>query len=353
MYFEQEKNKGNFIERTRALDPKLEIEYDSLRHGVGIRDISNSLIIQLTGKDTLDFINRISTNYVKDLSPMHCINTLFTNEKGRLIDKTIFLNMKDYFLLIGSEDAEQRLNVWINRYIIMEDIKTEVVTNNYFLMQIDGPQSSSFLSMICGIELKNMDANDVYYIQIGGVDFYLFKNFLKKDFYTYYLLSEKIQQQKIIDYLYENKSAFDLTTVRDAAYNIFRIEEGLTSFPNEINDNYNPHENGLIEFVSFTKGCYIGQEVIARLNTYDKVQRELKGIIFLDDEEISPPEILYDSNANQVVELTSVCNSKRLNKKIGLAYIKKKNTFKSSEVELKTASQKKLFVKIIELPFSK
>ncbi|MFA3782968.1 folate-binding protein YgfZ [Melioribacteraceae bacterium 4301-Me] len=330
----------------------IETEYNTLKKGVGIRDISNSLIIKLTGKDALDYINRISTNYVKDLPLMSSINTIFTNEKGRFIDSTVLLNMGDYYLLIGNSDNDKKLNVWIDRYIITEDLTTEIVTDKYFIAQLYGAQTLSFLSMICGQEIKDLPDKNINFYQTDSVGFYLFKYFIKKDFYSYCLLTEKSNEKTLIDHLFENKSAFDLRIISEETFNIFRIEEGLPSYPNEINDKYNPHENGLIDFVSFSKGCYIGQEVIARLDTYDKVQRELKGIIFEENYNFELPETLFDENDNEVGELTSVADSFLLNKKIGLAYIKKRFLQDNSQAELKTLSSKKIIIKIIKLPFS-
>ena len=61
-----------------------------------------------------------------------------------------------------------------------------------------------------------------------------------------------------------NKGPFDFSLVGELAYNTYRIEQGIPLAPNELNDNYNPHEASLIKYVDFNKGCYIGQEVTAR-----------------------------------------------------------------------------------------
>ena len=100
-------------------------------------------------------------------------------------------------------------------------------------------------------------------------------------------------------------------------------------FPNEINDLTNPYEVELISNVSFTKGCYIGQEVIARLDTYDKIQRQL---IILSSNEFSDnlqPDI-YDAEQNVVGQFTSLSSfSKSI---FGLALVKKKSI--SNQVQL-------------------
>ncbi len=351
MYLEPEDNKKDVAYKMNLANSNFESEYNSLRRGVGIRDISDSLMIKLTGKDTLDFIHRVSTNSVKDLMPLNKVNTLFTNEKGRFIDRTVFLNMEDYFLLIGSPDPEQKLNVWLNRYIIMEDIKTSIVNGEFSLFQIHGPQSTSYMAMICGNEMESLGDNNIMFVQVDGVSFYFFKFFEYKDFYSYYLLTGREQSQKILDYFFENKSAFDLNKVSDEVYDAYRIEHGIPRFPNEINDNFNPHENGLTNEISFTKGCYIGQEVIARLDTYNKVQRELKGVVFQDHDEIEAPSVLHDSNENEIGVITSIADPALFDKKIGLAYIRNKFELDNSETEVYSDSGKKLHLKITNLPF--
>ena len=92
--------------------------------------------------------------------------------------------------------------------------------------------------------------------------------------------------------------------------------------PNELNDSVNPHEAGLLSEISFSKGCYIGQEVIARLDTYDKVQRKLKGIIIEGDCDCQSGMNLYDTTENEVGLITSITKSELIKKKIGLAYVK-------------------------------
>jgi len=98
---------------------------------------------------------------------------------------------------------------------------------------------------------------------------------------------------------------------------------GLPRYGYEIGSNANPLEAGLSNTVSFTKGCYIGQEVIARMDTYDKVSRQLRRI-HLSKEVISTEKIDLISGTKVVGQLTSSVYSFELGKHIGLGYIKKK-----------------------------
>ncbi len=85
---------------------------------------------------------------------------------------------------------------------------------------------------------------------------------------------------EVVKFMVENKGPFDFNLIGEKAYEVYRIEQGIPVAPNELNDNYNPHESKLLNAVSFRKGCYIGQEVIARLETYEKVQKYLVGVEF-------------------------------------------------------------------------
>jgi folate-binding protein YgfZ len=250
-------------------------EKNIIKNGVGLRIIEEPVVIKLTGKDTLDFIHRISTNKIKDLQNFQKINTLFLNEKGRFISRSTFACLENEYLIISETDFESRLYSWINKYIIMEDIKTENQSSKYSLLEFIGPQTNTFLTLLIGDELSKIDERDFRKFDVDGFSFFMFFTKENNNQFIYKIL---IEQNKLIDfykYLDSIKSVFDLALIGESAYDYYRIKNLIPKFPNEINAETNPHEVNLIYEVDFKKGCYIGQEVIARLDTYDKVQRKL------------------------------------------------------------------------------
>ena len=132
-------------------------ESNSVKYGVGIYNRSESAVLKLTGNDVLDFLQRISTNDVVNLDPYHYVITLFTNEKGRLIDRTVLLRIEERFYLIGSKRNDAALFRWLDRYIITEDVKIENLTNDYLILDVIGPQAESYLTLICGKEVDDLD----------------------------------------------------------------------------------------------------------------------------------------------------------------------------------------------------
>ncbi len=306
-------------------------EYNYLRYGIGIHR-NYTLIIELIGKDVVDFLHRVSTNSVSDVKPFYKRNTLFLNQKGRFIDRATYINFGDFHFLIGHTDASSRLFNWINRYIIAEDIKTKDISGNYLLLDFIGPQAESFLTLIIGDELKSLNGENVIKCIVDGFEFFIFSQHELFGNKYYEVLTNSSFSAKFIAYLEENRSVFDFGLVGEKAFQKFRIESGLPAFPNEINDNYNPHEINLLDEVNFKKGCYIGQEVIARLDTYDKVQNKMVKVEFNSTEDIICPVLITNDTNNEIGEVTSVYKCDADDKYIGLAIIKKKFLINDSKL---------------------
>ena len=207
-------------------------------------------VFKLQGKDTEDFLQRITTNDLRNLGPKSCIRSFFLNEKGKIVDFVTILKMNEDFTLITTYGNEKKLMEHLKKYIVMEDIslsveeikKHTIITEDF-----------SEFNVIQDFEI------------IDGNYFFI-------DEYAY---------RKIIALVYNDKSAFLGNIYRkceelskDSFMNI-AIDKAFIYSVNELNENINPLECNLKEFISFKKGCYIGQEVIARLDSQSKVTKVL------------------------------------------------------------------------------
>lgn len=207
-------------------------------------------VFKLQGKDTEDFLQRITTNDLRNLGPKSCIRSFFLNEKGKIVDFVTILKMNEDFTLITTYGNEKKMMDHLMKYIVMEDIslsveeikKHTIITEDF-----------SEFNVIQDFEI------------IDGNYFFI-------DEYAY---------RKIIALVYNDKSAFlgniykkceELS--KDSFMNI-AIDKAFIYSDNELNENINPLECNLKEFISFKKGCYIGQEVIARLDSQSKVTKVL------------------------------------------------------------------------------
>jgi tRNA-modifying protein YgfZ len=329
-----------------------ESELNSLYNGVGLVDLSANGIIELRGKDVLDFLHRISTNSLKDLPKEGIVKTIFTTEKGRIIDTATVLNFDDFQLLVSSGINKMKVKNWIEKYIISDDVKVADTPGKYFLLQLMGPQADSFITIICGNYVNNIQVNKFKVINGEGMMFFTARFIDEKGNPFFWVLADNSNGQKLISYLHINHGIFDFNFIGEDAWNSYRIEQGIPSAPFEINDQFNPHEVNLLDRVSFTKGCYIGQEVIARLDTYDKVQKKLFGIIFPEPVENNEQFLLYNDAELEVGSVTSSAYSYKFKKYLGLGVIRKAYLDDGVHLIARNAS-KSMTVTLQNIPFKK
>jgi len=327
-----------------------EKEYDCLKNGVGIRNVSSKDYLNFFGKEVLDFLNRISTNKIDNIKVNEKVETLFLTENGRMIDDTTLMRFDYDYVLVVNKDPLQRLQRWIEKYIISEDIKIVTSDKKYFLLEIWGPQAESYLTLICGKFVDYLDDKNVINVNVEGLIFRIIRKETADGKYYFWIFGEEFLAPRIIEYLLSHSSVFDLSLIGEEPFEAFRIKRGYAKFPNEINDKSNPYEIDLISKVSFTKGCYIGQEIIARLDTYDKVQRKLIGVIF-EDKNVDESNLNLYHKEELVGKITSLFASKEFDKIIGLALVKKSKVDESLElIAADELRNKKFKVALTNLP---
>ncbi len=324
-------------------------ENNAVKFGVGIYNRSESAVLKLTGKDVLDFLQRITTNDVIKLEPYHYISTLFTNEKGRLIDRTSLIRLEEEFFLIGSKFNDAMLTRWIDKYIITEDVKCENFTNKFLILDIIGPQAESYLTLICGKDVDELDNNKLHKVSIDETTAYLLKKKASNGELIYWLFSLIENSEVLLNYLLSHKSVFDFAMVGEDSFDRFRVINKVTKGGKEITDQFNPYEANLINDVSFTKGCYIGQEVIARLDTYDKVQKKLRKFE-INSNDLNLPYELYSEDNELVGIITTLSKNIEQDKIEGLGYFTLKQILNNVELIIpqKENDNKKLKIRFLD-----
>jgi len=320
-------------------------ENEAVKFGVGLYNRSESAVLKLMGKDVLEFLQRITTNDVLKLEPFHYVSTLFTNEKGRLIDRTSLIRLEDEFFLIGSKFNDAMLTRWIDKYIITEDVEWENYTNKSLILDIIGPQAESYLTLICGKDVDELDNNKLHKVSIDDTTAYLLKKKASNGELIYWLFSRIENSEVLLNYLLDHKSVFDFAMVGEDSFDRFRVINKVLKGGKEITDQFNPHEAGLINEVSFTKGCYIGQEVISRLDTYEKVQKELRKFE-INSNDLNLPYELYSESNELLGIITTLSKNFKQDKIEGLGYFKIKYTSNKVELEIPQSKNDKGKLKI-------
>jgi len=155
--------------------------------------------------------------------------------------------------------------IWLNKYVISDDVKLSNINGKYTLLEVLGPQADSFMTLISGNIVNNIQPNTIKIINTEGIIFFLMKHYNQAGQLIYWIVADPVYAQKLIRYMVDNKFPFEFNLIGDEAYTNYRIEQGIPVAPNEINDLCNPNELGLMNLVSTTKGCYIGQKSLQDL----------------------------------------------------------------------------------------
>jgi tRNA-modifying protein YgfZ len=270
--------------------------------------------IRVFDRDRLTFLHNQSTNDLKRLQPGQGCETVILTSTARTIDLvSVFATDEEVWLLTAPNRREQMLS-WLDRYIFFGDkVQLEDKTDSTVCFSLIGPSSSNLLMKLGIPELpQELDAHflgAIADIQVRVTN----GSGLSTPGYT--LIADQANGLS----LWKTLTEAEAVPLGEKAWEQLRICQGRPMPGTELTEDYNPLEAGLWQMVSFNKGCYIGQETIARLNTYNGVKQKLWGLMLDGESKPGTPIVLEDQ---KIGVLTSVVETPE--GFFGLGYIKTK-----------------------------
>lgn len=302
--------------RSTEQDISVAEQYQALTEGAALVERSAVGRLRFGGKDALDLLNRLSTNQLLDLAPGQGKPTVLTSNKGRIIDLLTVFRLEGYLLVLTSAEARQKVAEYIDFYTFSEDVGLKDVTGEAAMLAVTGPTAAEALRQ-AGVDVQGMALYSALPALLDGIEVLALRtDFLGEPAY------DLVAPSDVARMLRERLREAGATPVSADALGAVRIERGVPAYGSELGEEYNPHEAGLLPFVSFTKGCYVGQEVVTRLNTYDKVQRRLAGLRW--ESERLPEKGAAISVGGDVVGLvTSSARHPVTKAGLGLGYVRK------------------------------
>jgi len=226
-------------------------------------------VLEVVGVETPDLLHRLSTNDILTTSHGKTVGSCFLTEKGRMVDYVNILLRDSGAWVLTSPGNATTLSEWIRRFIIMEDIVVHDRSTELSGYSIVGPRAGEEVSRAFGVFLSPWEHAEI----IVDDHSVIVSRRGERENDRFDILVPRVHQNRV-EALFENLPSLDRSMME-----LHRIWRGIPGFGNEISEAHNPYEAGLSGFLHSRKGCYIGQEVIARLDTYDKIQRSLTGIL--------------------------------------------------------------------------
>ncbi len=237
--------------------------YLALTESCGLVDRSERGKLALTGSEAKTFLQGQVTNDIEGLEPGQGCYAAFLTHKGKMLGDLRVLDLGDELLLDTERVALQELFNMIRRFKLGRDVELHKRTVELALFSLVGPQARR----VAGAEALGPHEHDNVASEIAGVPVVLVATDVGVDVFVPAEAADTV------------RAALDAPAVGEELAEVVRIERGRPRYGIDLDDGVIPQEAGLNErAVSFTKGCYVGQETVARLHYRGKPNRHLRGL---------------------------------------------------------------------------
>lgn len=304
-------------------------------------------VLLLKGADSRDFLHRMSTNDILGLKNNQTTTTVLTTEKGKIIDRLRVLACDDTLVLLTSKGMNAPVAQWLEKFVIMDNVSITDATDAYHSMTLFGKTSVAALGNVGRSFPTPPEGASVCTSQADNLRLMCWRDDLwQSDVYGLLISPISTNASPTPGHML---TAEWMQMTQDE-FNRLRIEEGIPVIGKELSEQINPLEANMERFVSFAKGCYIGQEVIARIDSYGKLQKTMKGFQFEPSVNPSPGIGTIFLGDQEVGRTTSHTFSPGLGKCIALGFLKN-GVIEPEFVFLEDQSGKRYPLLATSLPF--
>jgi aminomethyltransferase len=297
----------------------------------------NTALFSITGRDRVRWLNGMVTNNIRDLAPRHGVYAFILNAQGHILGDLYVFNRGESLLAEIDRSQVEALLPLLKRYIIMDKVEIEDLSSEMSVIGVAGHHSAEVLASIgfdpalSSLEFVEARLNDVPVTLVRG-DNPCVPNF------------ELLVTTEQADSLINNLKQAGAEMVSNQSLETFRILCGIPKFGQDIRERTLPQETGQDRALSFTKGCYIGQEIVERIRARGAVHRMFSG--FTLEGAVPSAGTKIQSEGRDVGELTTVAAAPIKGKQVALGFLRKE--FAGGDKVL-TAGEAK--VSAVPLPF--
>jgi folate-binding protein YgfZ len=323
-------------------------EYDAVREAVGLVDGSFRGHIEVTGGDRLRWLNGQLTNDVKDLKAGEGKLAALLNIKGHILADVAVYGLPNSVWVDVQRDRTQLVRDTFDRYIIADDVVAENAGDRYAHLMLVGHEARALMSEVVGASLADLAPWHHAEVWLGSLLLRIIAGrWLAMPGYDVTVpVDEAGRAWEALMYLGQSRGLFP---VGMAALDLLRVESGWPWYGVDFDDSNLLMESLTRDHVSFTKGCYIGQEVVIRVEHQGHVNRKLCGLL-VSGEAVPPRGANILTADRKVGTVTSAVRSPVLSKVIALAYIRRE--FWDPGTKLRIASGDQFFeAEVAPLPF--
>lgn len=323
------------------LDP--EGEYRATRTDCGLADLSNRGKILIEGADARKFLHGLCTSDITGLEELTGCYTALTDIKGKMIADARVMWFGDRLLLDVEPSVTQAVLEHLDKYTVGADATVRDLTAEIGTLTIQGPASPRVLSDLFGDQVSPLDEMEVL-----ETDFDEEPLFVVGSSFTGEIGFDLLAPKKTLADLWETllDTGAGMRPVGMNTLEMLRVEAGIPRFLHDMDQQTIPLEANLERAVSFNKGCYLGQEVIAKIRDRGRVNRQLTGLLLPRGELPNDGTPIYAGDKN-VGKLTSRIDSPALGRPIALGYVHRDHRETGTQLRLEGGGE----AEVTPLPF--
>lgn len=296
-----------------------EAEYRALHQAAGIVDLCSRGKIVAAGSDHVAYLHRMLSNEVKQLPPGEGNYCFLLDAQGHILADMNLLVQHDRIVLDTEGFLAGKLRGKLDDFVIMDQVELEDASSRFGTIGIEGPLSREVVSSVLGVEPPHMKAVS-HILPEADPDVILARISWSPE--GFWLMAPVARIPEFWERLNEAARSFRGRPVGQRAIDVARVEAGIPRYGADLSEGNIPHETGQFRAISFTKGCYPGQEIVERVRSRGQVNRRLAGVLAAAGTQLNPDTRLAagDKEAGHV---TSAVHSPSLGRDIGLAYIRR------------------------------
>lgn len=304
----------------RWTDPLAEQNF-ALR-SVALLDKNYRCYLSFTGPDRVRYLNAILTNNIKDLASGQGNGSLLLNPQGHILAEIETYAQPESLFCISYAMIRERLIEWLDKYIIMDDVTLTDESDRFGTLALEGPKAAAVAQEVAGIDLAALRELDCVEASVSSLPCILTKRSPGNSPGCEFLV-ERSKLANLWELLLARVRQHGGGPAGYAALSALRLAQGVAWFGYDFGEKQIPHEAGLQDtHISYTKGCYTGQEIVERVRARGQVNRQRVDLIF-DGASVPVPGEPLSADGKEAGSVTRAALFAGKQTVIGVAYVRR------------------------------
>lgn len=325
-----------------------EQEHLTVRLHLGVTDLSSSGSIKVHGGEVVQFLNGLVTNNVKTIDVGKGMRAAMLTGHGKVKALCRVLNLGGAYLVITDPQTHEKVFKYLFPFSYAGDFKVEDVSDEYRMVSVQGPKSNLVMKEICFEPLPALSEHDWFQTLIAG-HLALVTRASHTGEQGFDILVPASALKDVWDFVLLKGAFHSITPFGVGALESLRLEAGIPVYGQDVDETNMMLETGLEDAVSFTKGCYTGQEAVAMATYRGHVSKKLSGLN-VSGQLVPRRGDVVEKEGKEIGFVTSAIKSPSLGSVIALAYVKHGFFEHGNEVKVHIEAQS-ISATVTKIPF--